>query len=276
MKQTSEKDSIPYFHIKKIHSSKTLNLIKRKTLFLGMSDGARIDAFRRKNALNNEQVSVSYELSDEKWERMYKELEKWLKEKKIVSDAKFENVFLIDDFSGSGNSIIRVNDGKFKGKLSQFINDSLGTKNSPCKLGNYCLDGGPRVFVVTYISTKKALTHLKETIKHIEIDKNLSLCEILEPLLLLDDNTNVSQENITPEFKQLLDSYYDNRLDDKHTETGGTDVKYGYAGCALPLVLSHNCPNNSIYLLWGQTDKTDAQAGLKALFPRIARHREER
>ena len=203
MKQTSEKDYVPFFHIKKILSSQTFKVLKRKTLFLSMSDGARIDAFRRKNALNNEQVSVSYELSIEKWQRMNEELEKWLKNKGMQCEAKFENVFLIDNFSGSGNSIIRKKESKFKGKLSQFVKDSLGTKNSPCKLGNYCLDGGPRVFVITYISTKKALAHLKETIKHIEKDKNLSSCEILEPLLLLDDNISVSQENISNEFKKL-------------------------------------------------------------------------
>jgi hypothetical protein len=27
-------------------------------------------------------------------------------------------------------------------------------------------------------------------------------------------------------------------------------MKYGYANCALPLVLEHNTPNNSISLLW--------------------------
>ncbi len=78
------------------------------------------------------------------------------------------------------------------------------------------------------------------------------------------------------EFDQLLNTYYDNRIEDEHTRTGGGDVKYGYAGCGLLLTLYHNCPNNSIYLLWGQTEKTKQYSGLEAVFPRISRHSEER
>jgi hypothetical protein len=279
IEQTSRKEKLFPFHIKQIRSSQIFKLLKRKSLFLGMSDGARIDTFRRKNALNNEQVSVSYELSKEKYEGIHNKLKNWLLKKDIQAEAKFENIFLIDDFSGSGNSILRLENGEYDGKLFKFIKNSIGSKDEPEKLGKYCIDGGPRLFVVTYISTKKAMNHLKETIKnYIETNRDLNLlsCEILEPLLLLDSSISVTKENPGNEFAQLLDNYYDKRLDDEYTETGGTDVKYGYAGCALPLVLSHNCPNNSIYLLWGQTDKTEEQHGLRALFPRISRHLEER
>lgn len=277
IEQTSLKENIPPFHIKKIRSSQTFKLLKRKTLFLGMSDGARIDAFRRKNALNNEQVSVSYELSEEKFKEMYDKLKEWLSDNGIQCDAKFENIFLIDDFSGSGNSILKFKDGEFKGKLKKLVKNSLGSKNKPGKLGRYCIDG-PNIYIVTYIATKKALEHQRKTKKDFIESENISItCEILEPLLLLDDKVKVTQEVVSNEFAQLLDDYFDSRLDeDKHLQTGGTSAKYGYAGCALPLVLSHNCPNNSIYLLWAQTDKTEKQSGLRALFPRISRHLEER
>ncbi len=33
-------------------------------------------------------------------------------------------------------------------------------------------------------------------------------------------------------------------------------MKRGFAACALPLVLAHNCPNNSIYLLWADPLET--------------------
>lgn len=47
------------------------------------------------------------------------------------------------------------------------------------------------------------------------------------------------------------DSYYRTRPLDEHETKGGTDtVKRGFAACGLPLVLAHNCPNNSVYLLW--------------------------
>ena len=66
---------------------------------------------------------------------------------------------------------------------------------------------------------------------------------------------------------ELLNNYYDANLEDEHTRKGGGDVKYGFANCGLPLVLAHNTPNNSLYLLWAESAK------LRALFPRVNRHR---
>ena len=58
---------------------------------------------------------------------------------------------------------------------------------------------------------------------------------------------------------------------DGHLGTGSQDVIHGYGGISLPLILAHNTPNNSVYLLWAE------KPGLKtkALFPRVSRHREE-
>jgi hypothetical protein len=99
LKQTVEIESHRFspYQIKKIRTSRTFKEIKRKTLFLGMSDGARMDAFRRKHNLNNEQVSVSYELSEDKWKRMYDDLQEWFKANKSNTGGNVENVFLIDD-----------------------------------------------------------------------------------------------------------------------------------------------------------------------------------
>jgi hypothetical protein len=48
-------------------------------------------------------------------------------------------------------------------------------------------------------------------------------------------------------------------------------MKYGYANCALPVVLEHNTPNNSIPLLWAETE---GKSGVKMhpLFFRRDRH----
>ena len=281
IKQAGEINQIPSFKRKKISTSEIFKVIRRKTLFLGLSDGARIDALRRKSELNNEQVSVSYELSPEKWQRMHENLEKWLHENHNCSEAKFENIFLIDDFSGSGNSILRVKDDTFKGKLPQFAKDALGDHDNLKTLGQYCVSGGPKLYIITYLSTKKAICSLKEAINtFLEMNKNINIasCELLEPLQLLDNSIVVPQAGmqIDQKFDELLLNYYDDRLEDEHTKTGGTDVRLGYAGCALPLVLCHNCPNNSVYLLWGQIEKVDSRRGVRALFPRISRHLEGR
>ena len=269
------------YRTRSIRNSEAFRVLHRKTLFLGMSDGARIDAFRRKHSLSNEQISVSYELSEEKSNGMHKDLKQWLAEQEIESEATFENVFLIDDFTGSGNTILREKQNAFRGRLAKFINTYLGTVEKPGNIGRWCVKGGPRVFVVTYLGTETAMECIKQNkakLVQSNDELNLASCEILSPLQVFDDRIKVPQTgNLADEqFIRLLDSYYDTRLEDQHTRTGGNDVKYGYAGCALPLVLCHNCPNNSVYLLWGTTEKTSEKRGVKALFPRIARHLEGR
>jgi len=278
LEEAKEKLNFFSYQIKRIRNSETFQVIRRKTLFFGMSDGARMDAFRRKTELDHDQVSVSYELSKEKCERMQKALKKWLVENNIKSEAAFENVFLIDDFSGSGNSILRLENNTFKGKLPQFLNESFQNGST---LRKWCIEEGPKLFVATYLSTETAIKRLrKDSKKLIQSYKHLNLasCCILDPLQKFEDNIKVPQPNNNDDqaFDRLLNAYYDDRLEDEHTETGGKDVKHGYAGCALPLVLFHNCPNNSVYLLWAKTEELKGLVGLNALFPRISRHLEAR
>jgi hypothetical protein len=281
LEQSTKILGVSSYQRKKIRTSKAFGEIRRKSLFLGMSDGARMDAFRRKHNLNNEQVSVSYELSEDKWKRMYDDLQEWLNADKSNTKGNFENIFLIDDFSGSGNSILRKVEDKFKGKLAQFVNKYLGTQKEPGILGRYCNKDGTKLFIQTYVATQKAMGHLKSNIKEFQSSleqPNFATCEILEPLQIIEDKEKVPQTDngIDRDFDDILDRYYDDRIEDDHTRTGGTDLKRGYAGCSLPLVLCHNCPNNSVYLLWAESEKTGTHPGLKALFPRIARHKEER
>lgn len=275
--------SLSPYQVKKIRASGTFKEIQRKSLFLGMSDGARLDAFRRKHNLNNEQVSVSYELSGDKWNRMLKDLREWLDKNGSAKKNEFENIFLIDDFSGSGNSILRKDGNVFKGKLPRFVKEYLGTSKKPENLGQCCQPGGPRLFILNYIATQKAIDYLKKTKEKFiesfgEDPPNFASCEILEPLQLVEDKEKVPQpfRRIDEDFEKILEKYYDKRIEDDHTRIGGADVKYGFAGCAIPLVLYHNCPNNSLYLLWAESEKTGNYPGLKALFPRIARHLEGR
>ena len=67
------KNTIIREHIDISESKKIYDLILRKSLFLGLSDGAHIDYFRRQNPeLSNEQVFVHYDFSNEKADDMKK------------------------------------------------------------------------------------------------------------------------------------------------------------------------------------------------------------
>jgi hypothetical protein len=78
-------------------------------------------------------------------------------------------------------------------------------------------------------------------------------------------------------FIQLTQKYYDSKLQTEHTSVGGVQhLGLGYGGCALPLVLDHNTPNNAVALLWAETeggDRGGVQApAMRPLFRRRQRH----
>ena len=50
----------------------------------------------------------------------------------------------------------------------------------------------------------------------------------------------------------------------------------GFVECALPVVLSHDAPNNSVCLLWLDTRDKEGSKNLRALFPRYERHHPDR
>jgi len=64
----------------------------------------------------------------------------------------------------------------------------------------------------------------------------------------------------------LCEKYYSEEFEDEHTGS----VKYGLENCGLPLVLHHNTPNNSLFLLWARK-KQD----FSPLFVRYERHGRE-
>jgi hypothetical protein len=91
---------------------------RRRTLFMGMSDGSRIDLLRRANVgrMSQEQVVATLSIDSQKWAEMGADL---IKDEKDET-AKFERVFLVEDFAGSGTTFIRQKDGAWKGKLKKF------------------------------------------------------------------------------------------------------------------------------------------------------------
>ena len=82
----------------------------RQTLFIELSDGARIDVFRRANAgvVNNEQVVTAPRFNKAKWDDLLKDLRADLKD----DQARFAFVFLVDDFIGSGTTLLRWDSAK--------------------------------------------------------------------------------------------------------------------------------------------------------------------
>ena len=152
----------------------------------------------------------------------------------------FRSVVLLDDFSASGVSYIRKKeDGTIAGKVGRFL-DSLHDSSNP--LSRIILRQNLEVILVLYMGTQRAETVLRENL-------NESCAEYGQEAHVLVVQPFPEGHRIVagmfPDFDALIESHYDHENESTSTDLGGTDLKYGFAGGALPLVLSHNTPNNS-------------------------------
>jgi len=251
--------------------------LRRKTLFMGLSDGARIDVVRHSTVglLSNEQLVIATQVDQDKWKDLLESLRDDLKD----GAAQFKLIYLIDDFAGTGTSFFRYNEEKCKwtGKLMRF-RDSL--ENALQTVPDVLADGW-QLCAHHYLASAAA----KEAMAQ-RLDEARTV--LASPWWT--QNLQISFGSVFPsdfplmwerdqEFIALTEKYYDPIIRTKHTNVGGaTHLGLGYGGCALPLVLEHNTPNNSVALLWAETEggmraDLDAPApAMRALFRRRQRH----
>lgn len=269
----AEKHQIPKYEAKLRPSfSEELQILRRKTLFLGLSDGARIDVLRHSTTgtLSNEQLVPTTQLDMDKWQDLLADL------RDEVSDqtAKFEIVYLIDDFTATGTSLLRFDDEKqkWKGKLPRF-KESISEVRDMLFADEWhlCIHHYIGSYQVTQSLTDRLMTSSPYFADAGWSHLNLSFGTILPKGL------PVSPENPADvPFIALADKYYNPAIETKHTRVGGVErIHLGYGGCALPLVLEHNTPNNSVALLWAEADaKSDEPPApsMTPLFRRRQRH----
>ena len=260
----ARKTGINKWKKKSIAASSSFERLQRRTLFLGLSDGARTDVFRRANPqLSNEQVRLSHELSAERIDGLLKDLNNG--KSADQGATAFEVVVLMDDFSGSGISYIRTEvDGTIDGKIGKFLTRLSDKKNPLSKL---VVKDGCEVIVVLYLATARVEEKLqaeRQTLEeHFGVKISIVVVQRLPHEICLT-------KGVKPDVDALIQKYYDNNNETPSTRLGGTDLRYGFAACGLPLVLSHNTPNNSIGLLWADGPQ------MRSLFPRIARHKDSK
>lgn len=267
MRLVAEEHDIPAHRVGQIARHPRFEELRLKSLYLGLSDGARTNELRRasENEISNEQIWQAYELGEDKAEDMLRELKSSLgKTGSELESPRFNLIWLLDDFSGSGYTYIRYDSDTraFKGKIKK-IYDRLHR-------GDLVDTSHYEVFLLLYVATRQAIDHIEYWSERFTSEYGYKplqvrvLCPI-EPEIALNRNASASLQALLANT-----SYYDNRATDGHIAIGGTsDARLGFAGCALPVVLSHNTPNNSVYLLWGPESYKPF-----GLFPRMSRHRE--
>lgn len=249
---------------------KIYRYFRRSSLFLGLSDGAHIDFFRRHNSeLSNEQVFVHYDFSKEKADDMKKEFQKeqiteYMKRSYGETiNGDFDSFFLIDDFTGSGKSYIRKDKRGWHGKIKTFFE----------RLENTGFDArNALIHLVLYIATEKSVASITEQVKLYTAEKGyrnitIDAIQIVKPIDW-EENTELARllkQNYEKNMKLGKASY-----NDRHFMVGeGSVPYYGFGDCSLPLILYHNTPNNSLPVLWYSWEDE-----VNALFLRITRHKE--
>jgi hypothetical protein len=243
--------------------------LRRKTLFIELSDGAHLDIFRRANAglISNEQIVTAPRINPEKWAELLEDLRK----PPGAPDARFSSVYLVDDFTASGTTLIRYDEakGKWKGKLPRFWEEMKGYVKSH-------FEEGWQAFVHHFVATAHACEEIQRRERRLREEwgegnwfpsLEFTFGTILPPTL------PVNAENPHP-FLGLVEECYDKEIEaGEHNVLGGSkDIRHGYGRCGLPLVLDHNTPNNSLALLWAESAGREGRHEMRPLFRRRQRH----
>lgn len=247
------------FRLGSVLAADTFKQLQGSSLFFGLSDGARIDLFRRSNKeLSHEQIFTSYELSEEK----VGEIRKWLTEKRGRTDT-VPALVLLDDFSASGTSCLTTDGELAKGKVSKFV-DRIQSSDTWKSVVSF---PKTRLVIVLYVATEQALSNIHAGAEALKKTHGIETTVLAVQRISRDVSLNATD---TDPMIDVIKKYYDTSVENEHTQRGNSDLKFGFAAGGLPLVLHHNTPNNSIFLLWVEASNT-----VRPLFPRVSRHRRE-
>jgi len=232
--------------------------LRRKTLILGLADGARLDRLRRASPeLSHEQFYLHPEMGLDSRRTMRDQLAAAVQELGLTEPPLFRQVILVDDFAGSGYTLLsRDEDGTWRGKLwkaSRWIGDLIRAD---------VVAPDASVWVLLYVASEQAAATLRARLREADLNWDLFVIECLPGSLSVADT----------EMLSLCERYFDPAIVDRHLTKSDAPLHLGFGGVALPLVLHHNTPNNSISLLWADTTDRPTALGRRALFPRRQRH----
>lgn len=268
----ARRHKVPVYQVSELpEARRQLTVMQMRTLYVGVSDGARIDVFRRYNegAISNEQVVPMAEISSSKKKSLCNKLQERLTKFGATEPATFEWVCLIDDFTGSGTSSIRVDGSIWDGKVDKFIKDNALQEDPPF------IAEGAHILVHHYLASAWAANQVADLLQRYQAYQSRftfipSFSHVLPASIQIE-------AAVDPALETLLKNRYDPSVETSHT---GTDIWLGYKQCGLPLVLDHNAPNNSVATLWARSDPKkknyNSANHMSPLFPRRQRHSDAR
>ena len=265
IEETANELKVNPYKVSKITQSQEYLKQKRRTLFIGLSDGSHIDLLRRSAELNNEQVLTTYFISSEKIKELKDDLIK-----DIPGISTFKTLILVDDFTASGSSYIRKEGVVFKGKLTKILREMC---SNPELKDLY--ETNVSIILQFYIACQESIEIIKEYISEFQNDIGTNFNFMVRTVQKIENSIKLNKVEDSEIFQIIRKpEYFDSRIIDTSYEKGKhDDPELGYNECALPLILFHNTPNNSLPVFWLNYDKREDT--FRGLFPRITRHKDE-
>lgn len=190
-----------------------------------------------------------------------------------ISSKKFNTAFLVDDFTASGTSYFRKENGKWGGKIFKFINSIFNEEAKKHSAVHELIqeDELLDVHIIFYIATEEAIKRLTANINDFKTEFRVYQFQFKIHAIQVLGSEIKNKVMADGSLMALIKKYFDPTIVDSHYEKGKHDDPYlGFNECALPVVLNHNTPNNSLPILWFPEDKE-----ILGLFPRVTRHKDE-
>ena len=259
LRRTSALTGIPPHRVTALAASAEFAALQRATLVVGLSDGADLALLRRLSPpLRHEQFVPAADLSTAGVVEMVSTLRQDLARADLPAVARFGSVMLVDDFSATGTTLLRCEDGRWDGRLQ------VARRHLASLVEQGALAAEHDVHVVLYVATDRAVARLEQLLAE------CGLPWAVRAVQRIGDQARVTPDR-HPAMHELCTRYAD-----------GTSVAYvpgergplafGCGGAALSVVLHHNTPDNSISLLWQDRREDRSDRPVIPLFPRQERH----
>ncbi|WP_454151502.1 phosphoribosyltransferase-like protein [Microbacterium lacticum] len=250
-----------------VASSSEFESLQRQMLVVGMSDGARLDKLRRSGPFSNEQFHPVAAIDQDKAVAMIRSLSTVMEERSWAGPHAFNSVVVIDDFAGSGQTMLRKENGAWVGRLPKIRSQLERLRELELVTDDVS------VLAVLYLVTDKAALHLRDAMIEAGFEEprwQVRWVHRFPPSFPLDVERDAA-------VRDLCHRYFSESWQDQYTGTGG-DLTFGYGASALPLILHHNAPNNAPPIIWkvAEPEISDGSAGWRGVFPRHERHHPRR
>ncbi|RFZ63447.1 hypothetical protein DE4576_04645 [Mycobacterium marinum] len=266
IRESATEIGVDAWRVAQVLGSEAFRILQRRTMFMGLADGARLDQFRRANpALVHEQFSITAEPPDRVASGLRDDLGKWLKKNRLEADVTFNRFVLIDDFSGSGFTALRQDsdDLAWGGKLHHVHTHLQSLVERKIAAPDFAAQ------VLLYTASEQARDTLRDRLRAAGLGWPVDVVQLIPNGSLVDPDS---------EFAGICRKYHDPYVDDKvKSDAASASAALGFRQSRLPLVLSHNTPNNSVGILWENTvDEPESTCQFTPLFPRHERHKADR